>query len=585
MTTSRWQQWLARTSPAYDFAALFILGLVLMAAGLGLRDPWPADEPRFALIARDMAHGSGWLIPTVAGEWYADKPPLFMWAIAAFYRLTDNLRIAFLLPSLIAGFGTVFLTYDLARRLWNREIALTAGVLLLLCVQLTLQARTAQIDALLTFWTTLGMYGLARHLLLGPQWRWYASGAFAAGLGIITKGVGFLPALMFLPWGVVRWRWPSSLPRLHGSLARWMSGPAMLVLAVALWGLPMLWWVATSAAEGLDAYRHNILLHQTADRYFDAWHHHNPFWYYIVEVIPWAWMPLSLMLPWLVPAWWRKMRAGDCATWLLLGWVVCVLIFFSLSPGKRGVYILPALPAAVLAAAPFVPELLRRRGVQRVFLLTVAAIAGAILLLLVWLLLMKPERMAAFAEANDLSAGTLYAVIAVLGGAAFIFAAAARRISGAAALALFLVTFWQIYGWWVAPVLNPSRSGAELMARVEAALAPSTELGMVGWKEQLMLHVQRPLVHFGFRRDPDEELRDATAWLSAAPNRRLLVPRAQMKPCLNPDLAEPMAFRHGQEWLLLGPDAITGQCDITARPQHIRDYDPRHIMTERRALE
>ena len=33
---------------------LFVAALVL-TAGLGLRDPWPADEPRFALIARDMA--------------------------------------------------------------------------------------------------------------------------------------------------------------------------------------------------------------------------------------------------------------------------------------------------------------------------------------------------------------------------------------------------------------------------------------------------------------------------------------------------------------------------------------------------
>ena len=30
------------------------VGLLLMATGLGFRDPWPPDEPRFALIAQDM---------------------------------------------------------------------------------------------------------------------------------------------------------------------------------------------------------------------------------------------------------------------------------------------------------------------------------------------------------------------------------------------------------------------------------------------------------------------------------------------------------------------------------------------------
>lgn len=553
---------------------LSVLGLLLMAAGLGLRDPWPADEPRFALIARDMAHGAGWLIPTVGGEWYPDKPPLFMWAIALFYRLTGDMRIAFLLPSLLASLGTTFLVYDLARRLWDREVALTAGTLLLLSVQFTLQARTAQIDALLTFWTTLGIYGLVRHLLLGPSWRWYGAGFFAAGLGIITKGVGFLPVLLLLPWAVLRRRRPALLPSARGSALRWATGPALMLLAVALWGVPMLWWVATSGAPELDAYRDEILMRQTAERYFDPWHHHKPLWYYFVEVIPWAWLPLSLMLPWLAPAWWRKMKAGDPATWLLLGWVLCVLAFFTLSPGKRGVYILTALPAIVLAAAPLVPGLLRRRGVQRVCLLTVAAVAGVALMLSMWSFI-APERLTRLAETYDIPARSVYLVITALGAAALALAAAGRRIGGASALALLLAISWQIYGWWVTPLLNPARSGADLMARVEASLPPRAELGLVGWKEQLLLHAQRPLVHFGFRREPAEEVRDAVAWLSGAPDRRLLIATSQMAPCLDADRAEPLAFRHRREWRLAGPEAITGECDIGGEPLHIRYYDPR----------
>ena len=53
--------------------------------------------------------------------------------------------------------------------------------------------RGAQIDPTLCFLTTLSLYALLRHLLLGPAWRWYFVGGFAAGLGIFTKGVG-LPA-------------------------------------------------------------------------------------------------------------------------------------------------------------------------------------------------------------------------------------------------------------------------------------------------------------------------------------------------------------------------------------------------------
>jgi len=37
-----------------DYTWLIVAVSVLVATGLGMRDPWPADEPRFALIARDM---------------------------------------------------------------------------------------------------------------------------------------------------------------------------------------------------------------------------------------------------------------------------------------------------------------------------------------------------------------------------------------------------------------------------------------------------------------------------------------------------------------------------------------------------
>lgn len=51
------------------------IALVLLAAGIGLRDPWPADEPRFALIAKQMVDSGQWLFPFHGGEIYPDKPP------------------------------------------------------------------------------------------------------------------------------------------------------------------------------------------------------------------------------------------------------------------------------------------------------------------------------------------------------------------------------------------------------------------------------------------------------------------------------------------------------------------------------
>ncbi|MEY4377614.1 MAG: hypothetical protein RJB26_2164, partial [Pseudomonadota bacterium] len=65
-----------------DLVWLLLLAALVLGAGLGWRNPWPADEPRFALIARDMAHGASWWVPHIGGDLYQDKPPLFFWAIA-----------------------------------------------------------------------------------------------------------------------------------------------------------------------------------------------------------------------------------------------------------------------------------------------------------------------------------------------------------------------------------------------------------------------------------------------------------------------------------------------------------------------
>jgi len=106
-----------------DGLLLVGLALLLMATGLGLRDPWPADEPRFALVAQDMLRSGDWLFPRVGGDLYADKPPLYFWLMAAAMALTGSMRVGFLLPSLLAGIGTVLLAYDLVRRVRGREAA------------------------------------------------------------------------------------------------------------------------------------------------------------------------------------------------------------------------------------------------------------------------------------------------------------------------------------------------------------------------------------------------------------------------------------------------------------------------------
>jgi 4-amino-4-deoxy-L-arabinose transferase-like glycosyltransferase len=537
-----------------DVLLLLSLALLLMATGLGLRDPWPADEPRFALVAQDMLRSGDWLIPRVGGDLYADKPPLFFWLMASAMALTGSMRLGFLLPSLLAGIGATLLVYDLLRRARGREVALAGAFVLLLTFQFTWQMRQAQIDGVLCFLTTLSLYGLLRHLLLGPAPGWFIAGWAAAGLGVITKGVGFLPLLALLPFAVlVRRGWPTPVAGV-GRLS--LLGLAAMLVAIGLWFVPMM--LATSAGGELLAYRNEILFKQTVTRYADAWHHHEPIWYYLVMVIPVLWLPLVGLVPWLWQRWRTALRERDTWVAVLLAWVVIVVVFFTVSTGKRGVYVLPAVPALVMAAAPWLPELLRARGPRRLVFGLAAAIVGFAAVAAIYFAV---DGKAAARIVNDYGLNPVLPLAATaLVGA--IPLALLRLRDGWLAYAGVLAVVLATVGFIVYPRIDGVRSGREFMERVEQASTGFPELGLVSAKEQYLLELRRPSVNFGHARwrERDSEAADAAAWLVAHPGRALLVEKRTRELCFADADAVDLGRANRQRWFLVSglpnPDCV-----------------------------
>ncbi len=544
---------------------LLFLATVFFAAGIGLRDPWPADEPRFALVARQMVESGQWLFPMRGGELYPDKPPVFMWAIALFLKTTGSPRVAFLLPSLLAGLGTLALVFDLARRLHDRATAWRTGLLLLLTVQFTLQARTAQIDGLVTFFITLGVYGFLRFLLLGGRWRWYYLGWFAAGLGVITKGVGILALFVLVP---ALYTHRAEIRR--APLAAWLkglAGPLFLLGAVSLWAVPMLLAVERSGDPALAAYRDNILFKQTVTRYGAAWHHVEPWWLYFVNTIPAFWLPLSVLLPWLVPAWVREARKGDRRVLLLAGYVLLILVFFSASPGKRGVYITPATPALALLSAPLLPLLLASSWPRRLWtwlprIVTAAAILATIALLLVPKV---KERLAVLELANPWPAALVLAIAAT---------ALVLTFRGAplASLASVLGVVWLVVGLGVNPMLNGSRTPETIMREAEARVPAGGALALVAWREQFVLFARRPVSHFPYLMPPERQAAVAARWQPAAGEQWVLGPEKVLEREFDLSHASDLGTRHRQRWFLVPPGSSRPSGAVSEGP--VFSYSP-----------
>lgn len=552
-------------------AFLFIAAAMVLVAGLGLRDPWPADEPRYALIARDMAASGHWLLPYVGGVVYPDKPPLFFWVVAAFYAVTGSIRVALFLPGILAGLGTLVLVTDLGRRLWGPKTGIWCGITLLALIQFPLQMKSGQIDGFLCFWTTLGLYGLARHLLLGPDWCWYVIGGLAAGLGIITKGVGFLPYLLFIPYvAAARSGWPVLRHTWHDF--RWLLAPVATLLAVSVWLVPMLIVTSGSADPDLLAYRDDILFHQTVTRYTNAWGHFRPPWYLFTNAVPWLWLPVTLLLPWLIPAWRCDIKARNPAILLLGSWVLLVLLFFSLSMGKRSLYIFPAAPALALIAGFHARALLQRKGVQRV-LVALPALIGLLLAAVGAYALLTPEALAKWLTDGPTIVKTTLALFST-GTVMMAIVVVFRRRRVRRGFAAAMITFWLGVSILVPPWLNDTRSGAGLMKAVERQLTPGSELGFVDWPEQFLLHWHHPAYHFGYRRADDEEVRDAVRWLASSAVRRVLLPRFLLEPCFDPASAVEIGMAHRRTWVLVDRSALTGECSTDDKAPRVVAYIP-----------
>lgn len=62
----------------YPLCLCIVAGLLFFPF-LGARDFWAPVEPRYAEIVRVMFAKGEWIVPTVNGDLYTDKPILYFW--------------------------------------------------------------------------------------------------------------------------------------------------------------------------------------------------------------------------------------------------------------------------------------------------------------------------------------------------------------------------------------------------------------------------------------------------------------------------------------------------------------------------
>jgi hypothetical protein len=304
------------------------------------------DEGRYAQIPAEMLARGDWLVPTLQGEPYLDKPPLFYWSVMLAYSVFGVHAWAARLVPALAMHGCVLVTYLLGRRLLGGRAALWGALLLTASPAFLGMGRLLLLDGLLTFWVTLGTFSIfLAQRDRGLHRGWWLTAAGACGLGVLTKGpvalVLVLPPLLLdrrlRPGGApIGWR-------------AW-AGFAAVILAVTL---P--WYVAVCGR--LPGFARHFLWEHNVLRFVQPFDHERPVWFY-APILLGGLLPVTL----LGYGWARFLLSGDPEArrarspemgYLLLAGGWCVL-FFSLSGCKLPTYVLPAFGPLCLAAGGFV---------------------------------------------------------------------------------------------------------------------------------------------------------------------------------------------------------------------------------------
>ncbi len=337
--------------PAWLIAGAVLGSVWIFFLGIGDIPLLSENEGRRMAVILEMVTGGRWLVPTLNGEPYLAKPPLYYWLAAALSRVFASTAEGVLrLPSSLSAFALAWILFGVLRRSLGTAAALAAVGVLLTSHRFTLFARRAEIEMLLTFLCFVSL--LLWWLYLKRPKRRLILGAYAfLGLAFLTKGP---VSLLFTAWPVL----------LYGFLSR---DPAILksIRSVAGWmlfaviALPWYLYIAQNV-PGLEAVAEEDLWGKIAGSPDSSLK-------YPLELIG-SLAPWSTLAPALVFMNRESLRSG-------VGWTAdrrlfwfCALavpvVTLSFFAEKQAKYLLPALPSGAVCLGILIDSALEGHAVS-----------------------------------------------------------------------------------------------------------------------------------------------------------------------------------------------------------------------------
>ena len=333
-----------RIGPGWTPALLLLTALALLWIYIDGIEANPArwEEPRRCLVAMEMIANDDYVVPTVMGEIYLKKPPLYNWLIVLAagnqFDNADATRARWITLAALLLIGLMLWRLGTAGSRAGPSL-LPAVIFMTMAVVIQL-GRAGEIDIVFALCTTAALatfeFGRRRG---SPTLQWMVPQIFVAA-GVLAKGIAplfFYPPVLYCAW---KFR-----GRMRFSPVAFLLGLSALGLVVAAWLVPYSRSVPVSDLEGTGA-RELLWVFRKAGLVGTLLH---PIKYPLVVLgaaMPWTLYPI-LMGREFRRELLAKFRDDPYAT-LAAATVCWGVLLYLFVPGVATRYLIPILPFAAI---------------------------------------------------------------------------------------------------------------------------------------------------------------------------------------------------------------------------------------------
>lgn len=322
---------------------VFVGGLVIYFWGIWAIPTLSHNEARRMIVVQEMISNHNWLIPTLNGQPYLAKPPLFYWLAALLsllFHTTDEWVMR--LPSALSAFAVTWFLFVRVKEYISPWVALWTALTLITSSEFTMFARRAEIEMLLAACCATSLILYLDYLKKQYDSKYLYLSYFFLALAFLTKGPVAL--LFFVPPIVVFGLLQKDRKALKGLIS---------VRGWAIFAVVALPWYGY-AFFNLETRMEKVVSKDIISKALSQ-EHKDPFYDYILVL-------LGAFAPWIIALCYKTKKVCQHihnryeTAYFACGFLV-PLIIMSFIATKHPKYILPLIPCGAVVIGIWLAEL------------------------------------------------------------------------------------------------------------------------------------------------------------------------------------------------------------------------------------